>query len=366
MSKKFQYLKNHFFDSPKKKFISIVTGVAIVAVAYVGVSFKTITIDVDGKPVEAATLKWTVQDVLKQEGIVLGQKDKVSPSLDEKLSRNDVIKINKAREVVLLVDGKEKTIKTAEASIKDMLKAEKVKLGEKDRVEPGLDTKIAKGQKIEVVRVEEKLVKEKEDIDFETIVKKNSKLDKTVKKVVQAGSKGEKEITIKVIYENGKEVGKNILSEKVLVEPQEKIIEQGTKQTLALAKANTPVSRGNSGSVAVNGSTSSNSNQVSNSGSSSNKTMTMQATAYYQGSVTATGTTPRRNPGGLSTIAVDPRVIPLGSKVYVSGYGYAIAEDTGGAVKNNIIDLYMNSASECYNWGRRSVQVTIIAYPGQW
>ena len=73
-----------------------------------------------------------------------------------------------------------------------------------------------------------------------------------------------------------------------------------------------------------------------------------------------------RDPNGLSTIAVDPSVIPLGSKVHVEGYGYAIASDTGGAIKGNKIDLYMNSEAECISFGRRTVTVNIIAYPGEW
>lgn len=95
-------------------------------------------------------------------------------------------------------------------------------------------------------------------------------------------------------------------------------------------------------------------------------TYTMTATAYSGGTLTAMGLKPIRDPNGLSTIAVDPSVIPLGTKVHVPGYGYAIASDTGGAIKGNIIDLYMNSEEECFRWGRRPVTVHIIAYPGQW
>lgn len=89
----------------------------------------------------------------------------------------------------------------------------------------------------------------------------------------------------------------------------------------------------------------------------SGRTKTMEATAYHEdGSMrTASGTWPK-----YGTIAVDPRVIPLGTKVYVEGYGYATAEDTGGAIKGNIIDVYLNSNSEVYHWGRKSVQVTIL------
>lgn len=102
------------------------------------------------------------------------------------------------------------------------------------------------------------------------------------------------------------------------------------------------------------------------SGSTALSTLTMQSTAYTGGTLTATGSKPVYNPGGISTIAVDPNVIPLGSKVYVSGYGTAIAADTGGAIKGNIIDVYFNSEADCIAWGRRNVTVEILALPGQW
>ena len=95
-------------------------------------------------------------------------------------------------------------------------------------------------------------------------------------------------------------------------------------------------------------------------------TYTMQATAYTGGTLTALGLKPVRDPSGLSTIAVDPSVIPLGSKVYIPGYGYAICSDTGSAIKGNIIDLYLNSEDECINWGRRNITLYIVAYPGEW
>lgn len=95
-------------------------------------------------------------------------------------------------------------------------------------------------------------------------------------------------------------------------------------------------------------------------------TYTMEATAYAGDNITATGATPVRNPNGLSTIAVDPSIIPLGSKVYIPGYGEAIAEDTGGAIKGHRIDLFLNSENECINWGRRNVTLHVLAYPGEW
>lgn len=106
---------------------------------------------------------------------------------------------------------------------------------------------------------------------------------------------------------------------------------------------------------------------ASNDGSVSYKaTYSMEATAYTGGTLTTMGLKPIRSASGISTIAVDPSVIPLGSKVYIPGYGYAIASDTGSAINGNIIDLYMNSEDECLAWGRRPVTVHIVAYPGQW
>lgn len=81
-----------------------------------------------------------------------------------------------------------------------------------------------------------------------------------------------------------------------------------------------------------------------------------ELTAYCYGSRTATGTTPTAN----RTIAVDPRVIPYGTKVEIEGYGTYIAEDCGGAVKGNIIDIYIPGYNNCINFGRRYANVYII------
>ena len=96
--------------------------------------------------------------------------------------------------------------------------------------------------------------------------------------------------------------------------------------------------------------------QQSESSQISGRTMTVSATAYtHTGNPTATGVYPSRG-----TIAVDPSVIPLGTRVYVEGYGYATAQDTGGAIKGNKIDVFVNSHSEAMNWGRRTVNITIL------
>ncbi|PIC64428.1 hypothetical protein CSV79_06495 [Sporosarcina sp. P13] len=84
-------------------------------------------------------------------------------------------------------------------------------------------------------------------------------------------------------------------------------------------------------------------------------------TAYCNGcsGITRTGLNLRKNPD-LKVIAVDPRVIKLGTKVHVEGYGYAIAGDTGGAIKGKKIDVFIPNKSRAYQWGRKNVKVKVL------
>ena len=99
------------------------------------------------------------------------------------------------------------------------------------------------------------------------------------------------------------------------------------------------------------------------SGSAGGRVMTMESTAYSYSEAgasyfTASGTDLRANP---MAIAVDPSVIPLGTLVEVQGYGVALALDTGGAIKGNIIDVHFPTVAQCKVWGRRMVQVRILS-----
>lgn len=87
----------------------------------------------------------------------------------------------------------------------------------------------------------------------------------------------------------------------------------------------------------------------------SGRTLICGSTAYCLYGRTASGTSVNRG-----TVAVDPRVIPLGTRLYVEGYGYATALDTGGAIRGNKIDVWFPSLGECYQWGYRTVKVTIL------
>lgn len=343
-----QSIKRSFSSGPKAKIILGTIAIIIVVATSVTITSmrKTLVLSIDGKDETFVTYKGTVKDVLQDKGIELDSKDKVQPSLEAKVSEKETIKIKTAIPVEITANGVQLSVQTAEDTIGNMLDAEEATLKEQgiefdkdvDEVSPSLDAKVENGLSVQLVKVETKDLVEKEAINFDTIVEKDSNLDTSVQKVKSDGVNGEKEITYQVIYKDGVEISRNVKSTKTISQPQNKIVVKGTGQVYA--------SRG--GDITYK------------------KKLSCAATAYSGHSSTATGRRPVRNIGGLSTIAVDPSVIPLGSKVYVDGYGFAIAADTGSAIKGNIIDLYLNTSSECSSWGRKPVNVLIVAYPGEW
>jgi 3D (Asp-Asp-Asp) domain-containing protein len=90
------------------------------------------------------------------------------------------------------------------------------------------------------------------------------------------------------------------------------------------------------------------------------RVMTVEATAYLPTDGSSQGLTATGRKAQYGVIAVDPRVIPLGTLVYVEGYGFAVAADTGGAIKGNRIDVCMHDRKKVYNWGRRKVVIHVF------
>ena len=346
-----RFTTKSLFNGPKAKIIVGAVAVTITVGAIAAITImnmrKTLTISIDGKEETFVTYKGTVQDVLQDKNIAVGVKDKVQPSLESKVSEKETIKIKSAIPVEITANGVQLEVQSADGTIGEMLKNEEEALQEYgikfnediDEVSPSLDSQIEDNMRVQIVNVEKKELVQNEPINFETIVEKDESLDKSVSKVKSEGVNGEKEVTYEVVYRDGVETSRNVTSTKTITEPKNEIVIKGTGQVYA--------SRG---------------------GESINykEKLNCVATAYSGDRTTATGRSPVRNPGGMSTIAVDPSFIPLGSKVYVEGYGYAIAADTGGAIKGNIIDLFLNSSSECWSLGRRPVTVLVVAYPGEW
>lgn len=340
-------LKNYFSKIPKTLLIFILILTCITLTIFK--MRKTIIVTIDNNKTEITTLSSNLKEILEQNNIVLGEGDWISVPIDSKVQNGDKINIKSAVNVSLSVDGKQLKLKTVKNTVEEVLIERKVKLNRLDKISPQLDEKVKEGLNVKITRVEEKVIENKERINFAKEVKKTDKYETGTKKVIQDGQVGEKLISTKIRYEDGKEVSKKVIGEKVVKKPINEILAIGTLNLIR-------PSRGDKSLPAMNYS----------------RKIKVKATAYtadynhlgykddpYAG-MTASGKRARRNPGGYSTIAVDPRVIPLGTKVYVEGYGLAIAEDTGGAIKGNKIDLYMDTYPQTRNWGVRTVNIYIL------
>lgn len=311
---------------------------------------KEVVINDNGKQLLVRTMKSTVGEVLDQNGIEVSPDDYISAALDTKLQRMKAnqIQIKRAVPVKVLADGRELTLMTYKDTVAEALAMSTVKLSDMDKlwgVKP--DDKIQKDMTIRVIRVMEELVSEKTAIPFQVVTRKNDRLDQGTERVVKEGREGVREKQYKVVFEDGVEIARQLIKDAVALAPINRLVEQGTV-------LNHKTSRGDIIRYS--------------------KVMNMRATAYTA-SFKDTGKHPGDPGFGITrsgmkarkgVIAVDPRVIPLGTRVYVevagkiADYGYAIAGDTGGAIKGDLIDLYFDSQDFVDRWGVKRVKVYIL------
>lgn len=292
---------------------------------------KEITLVVDGTPRTVKTLRSTVGTLLEQQDIELAVEDLVEPSLDTKLERNMTVNIRRAVPVTLVVGGTPMEVKTAQPTVGEALVGWGVEVNEKDRLDPGPDTPVTGGQKITVVKVEEKETKTKVKVPYSVQRRQDGNLEIGQTRLVQKGEEGLAERLLRQTREDGKLVREEVVTEEIVQEPITEIVAVGTMGTISRGGTEYRYSRA----------------------------IEAVATAYCPtdvgGSHTALGIKPKRG-----IVAVDPRVIPLGTKVYVENYGVALAADTGGAIKGNRIDIFVDSHNEAVNWGRRRVRVYVL------
>ncbi|MHB8125045.1 MAG: 3D domain-containing protein [Desulfitobacteriaceae bacterium] len=166
-------------------------------------------------------------------------------------------------------------------------------------------------------------------IDFHTEYIETSELPPGCSQVKEKGINGSQQQVVK-LSKTGTKVDQEIIYSSDLLVPQTEVIERNSKPNIG--------EKFDLNNLAVV------------------KTYQVEATAYtFTGNLTATGKTPR-----VGLIAVDPKVIPLGSRLYIEGYGYAIAADTGGDIKGNKIDIFLNSERECVEWGRKKTKLFLL------
>jgi len=186
---------------------------------------------------------------------------------------------------------------------------------------------------IRLLALSDKVVEKELPVPFPVVQHPDAKLEKGMEVVEEYGSPGKKLAMVRQMFEDGQEAGFDILSEKILEEPKPEVIRVGTREP------NDP----SRGTIRFR------------------KMLVMEASAYTPFDGGQSGITASGIPARHGLVAVDPRVIPLGTRVYVMGYGPALAADTGGAIKGAKIDLCMEDYNEAMRFGRRTVEVYILA-----
>lgn len=244
-------------------------------------------------------------------------------------------------------NGTVKTYKTSCKTVKELLSDLKIKVDDDDIVIPDLDTELKSEGKISIIKVDFKVIEKEVEAPFKTIKKKNKELSHKQSRILVQGVNGKNKVKCKEYYAGDKLIKEEVIHVESLVKPIDQVFEEGTKDVFTNDRGDF----------------------------TARKAIKMVATAYEAGprstgkrpgdkgyGITASGARAKRG-----TVAVDPRVIPLGTKLYIKSltpgvpdYGFAIAQDTGGAIKGNKIDLFMDTVWECLQFGRRPVMVYIL------
>ena len=273
-----------------------------------------------GVPITIYTTAATVGEALRAQGITLFLGDRVSPNLSTPVLADLHVYILRSKAVDISVDGRLIKTRTLEGTVSDALAQEGIVLMDKDYTEPQGDAPIRDGMDIRVVRVREEIEIEQEAIPFKTVWLPDEELEIDHQRLEQRGEDGLIKRRSRIVYENGREVKRAMEDEWVDREPTTKIIAYGTK--IVPRELTTP-----EGTIKYW------------------RKVRMRATSY----TAATCGKPREHPFygitrlglkmGKGIVAVDPKVINLGSKVYVPGYGFGVAGDTGGRIRGRRIDL---------------------------
>jgi len=347
----------------KHENVRIISIIALISIALTfmffmllyGTATKSVSVVVDGKETVVKTKQWTLQRLLDEQAISIGEHDRVSAGLDTRIKSGDTFTIDFTSPVVVTADGETKTLYTTGKTVRGALQEYNISLGTEDKISPGLDETISDNLSVKIVRVTKEVEEHTVPIAFETETKKDGNLLKGKEETVQEGKEGTKLVQKQKVYEDGSLVEESVVAETVQSASVNKVVAIGTKVPVVL-----PLSA-SSPSV----------DDVTKSGVKFGYKQIMTnvtLTAYTADGGNKSSNDP--NYGKTSsgtrategrTIAVDKSVIPLGWWVYIEGIGFRRAEDTGSAIKGSKIDVYYDSNDYAVKFGlKRGYTVYVI------
>lgn len=341
---------------------------------------EEIIVTIDGDEDVFYTTEDSIGEFLEKQALTFSEHDDLSFDLEDEIVPGLVLDVTTAFEIIINDAGEEMAVWTTGGSVGDLLEHHGITLEEKlDKVKPSLDESLKKDESITITRVEKITDTIEENIDFKTEKQEDDELIKGTEKVISEGKAGTIVKTFEITKENGEEVNRELTNEEVSVASENRVLAIGTKdpeppkqelETLASqAESNSSESKAqpkpseSKKSDAPKQSQSENKSDESTS-DSNEEVFHMNATAYSANckgcsGITATGIDLNADPN-LKVIAVDPSVIPLGTQVWVEGYGNAIAGDTGGSIKGNRIDVHVPTSEDASRYGWQKVKVKII------
>ena len=271
--------------------------------------------------------------------------------------------VGKNFKVTVAADGKRKAYSVNSGTVSDILKKAGVKVGEYDILNHELQDALRPNMTVRVRRVTFSLETQTVMIKYKTKKKKTSELYLGEMYVEKAGENGEREDTYINVYIDGEFEKHSLICSETKKEAVNEVIFTGTKKRVV--KLDSVGTVGYSGLRAVSELPSKVRIELDEYGKPTKykQKIVGSATAYYGGGITSTGQ--RAMPG---RVAVDPREIPYGSKLYIVScdgtcvYGYCEASDTGGFIYNSptVVDLYFNTYDECVRFGRRNVEIYVL------
>ena len=305
----------------------------------------------------------TVAELIESQGVTLTDKIFSSVNVNAVVTDNLKVEIISAYDILINVDGEQKSVKTTSQTVGELLHEQGIVLDEDDEVVPSADTVLSNDLIVDVLRVEFVTREESESVPFTSEKVNSSALQKGVQKTAQKGVNGEKVITYMDKVVNGVVESTETVGETVTKEPVKEIIKVGTLVKESSTKLGNNKIEKNGKPISELQLPSEYTIGDNNIPTEYKYTITGRAAAYcIPGGTTSTG-----KPVKPGYIAVNPNQIPYGTEMWIVSndgvvYGYAIAADTGGFVKKGYFtcDLYMNSTEQCYQWGDRGVTIYVL------
>lgn len=322
---------------------------------------KQVTVAIDDDIKEFFTTEDTVGDFLDDHDLVYSEHDDLSFDPEDAVENGMELSIEEGFQVTVNDGGEKEKYWTTGGTVKDFLNDQDITYDQDrdDKIKPKLKKKITEDTTIKITRIETLPDKiEEETISYDTEKQKDDTLEDGKEKVLEEGKEGKKEKTYEVIEKNGTEE-RNLVDTTVTEENENRVIAVGTKDPEEKQESEKKSESSDADSAKQNQTDKDDDSADTEDGEELN----MEATAYTAdcdgcSGRTATGKDLNSNPDA-NVVAVDPSVIPLGSEVWVEGYGEATAADTGG-FSGDRIDLHVPTKSEATSFGRKNVEVKII------